>query len=449
MDYQIVAYPALAHAFEGQAPGRRIDMIVMHATAGTRQGDLYTLSGRDRRHLVSTHYYVTKLGEIFQLVQDKDVAWHAGISYWQGESNLNRVSLGVEMENRNNGDDKYPQSQLDAVLWLVRTKVRQYNIPRSRLVRHADVAPGRKTDPRGFPWESFKANVYTDMPDEPPPPPVPRASPEVQLRDALIDHSYRIVNSVYHPDWGLHQFAQQRRIGPPMGPPFGFTAENKVWQAELYGSDAICSPGGNWQDIRQLSQLPDGELKNALRAECYKQLGVQYHADWPMHQYADRNYIGVPLSEAFPLGISDGRQFAVQIFQLDTLFSPAGRWDVVLPLSGLIDAVAPGSPDAELRDMLLHQLYIRIGNRFHPDWELHKYALAQRMGAPLTDQEKLPVDRQDYMVASYARDVLFSPAGDWKLIQKLSDLIGQTGGTRVGQMGGPLSPYDPQMGGEM
>ena len=97
MDFPITAYPAMAYAFESMPPGRRIDMIVLHATAGTRVGDLYTLSGRDRRHLVSCHYYITKLGEIFQMVQDKDIAWHAGVSYWQGEAMCKKFSLGVEL----------------------------------------------------------------------------------------------------------------------------------------------------------------------------------------------------------------------------------------------------------------------------------------------------------------------------------------------------------------
>ncbi len=423
MDYAITPYPAMAHSFEALQPGRRIDMIVLHATCGDRLGDLYTLSGRDRRHLASSHYYITKLGEIYQLVQDKDIAWHAGISYWQGESGCNKFSLGIELENRNDGKDKYPQTQLDAALWLVQTKVRQYRIPRSRLVRHADVSPNRKTDPIGFPWESFKASVYQGMPEEPPPPPVAMPPLEIQLRDALLDHSYERVNHVFNPDSPLHRFALQHRLGPPIASPFRFTAENKVWQAELYGTDAICSASGNWNEIWRLSQLQESELKTVLRAEAYKQLGVQYHADWPMHQYADRNDLGIPLSESVPISTSDGRSFMVQIFQLETLFSPAGKWDTILPLSGLIDAPQLEDADAELRNLLLNQQYIRIGNRYHPDWELHKAAMEQKLGAPLSDQVHLNAAGQDYMVASYARDVLFAPTGDWKLLRRLSELL--------------------------
>lgn len=164
----IIWYPAQPGSYTVPASPRRIDMIVMHSTGGVKSGDLWTLSGRDRRHLVSVHYYVTKLGEIYHLVHDKDIAWHAGVSAWEGESDCNRFSIGIELENLNTGSDPYPQAQIDAVLWLVTMKVQQYRIPQARLVRHAQIAipPGRKLDPVNFPWDRFVADVY--------PPPWPR-----------------------------------------------------------------------------------------------------------------------------------------------------------------------------------------------------------------------------------------------------------------------------------
>lgn len=141
---------------------RRIDMIVVHATAGVKAGDLYTLSGRDPRHRVSTHYYVTKLGDVYQLVQDKDIAWHAGISFWQGETDCNQFSIGIEIENLNDGLDHYPLVQLRAVEHLVQAKVMQYHIRKSRVVQHRQIAlpAGRKSDPRAYPWDQLMAAVY-------------------------------------------------------------------------------------------------------------------------------------------------------------------------------------------------------------------------------------------------------------------------------------------------
>jgi N-acetyl-anhydromuramyl-L-alanine amidase AmpD len=161
MTHTIIHYPALP-SVSTVIPNRRIDLVVMHATAGVKGGDLWTLTGRDKRHRVSCHAYIDKQGGIYELVDDQHMAWHAGVSAWAGESDVNRFSLGYELENLNTGKDPYPQAQLDAVVWYVRGKVQQYKIPRSRLIRHADCAlpPGRKSDPRGFPWTWFVDAVY-------------------------------------------------------------------------------------------------------------------------------------------------------------------------------------------------------------------------------------------------------------------------------------------------
>jgi len=397
----------------------------MHATGGVKAGDLWTLSGRDRRHLVSCHYYITKLGEIYQLVQDKDIAWHAGISHWQGDNDCNRFSIGVEMENLNDGRDVYPQAQIDATLWLVRNKVQQYKIPQSRLVRHAQIAlpPGRKSDPRGFPWESFVGSVYTNIPAGPPPPPTTPPSTETILRTALLDSAYRRVRHGYHPDWALHQFALKERLGSPLLPMFRFKAEGRDWVGEIYGVDAVCSPVGNWSDIRRLSQLGDGELKKAFRSETYRLLGATYHPDWAFHQYADRNPIGVPLSESFRISLNSGEVYSAQIFSLDTLFSPYGQWNVIFPLSNLLDAPTLEPRDAELRDTLLDRQFQRIGGRYRSDWAMHQAAIKLGVGAPITNQERIEMGIQDYVAQSFARDVLYSPVGDWGIVKQLSSLL--------------------------
>lgn len=424
MDYNIIQYPALASAYSAQQ-SRRIDMIVMHATGGVKAGDLWTLSGRDRRHLVSIHYYITKLGEIYQLVQDKDIAWHAGVSTWQGENDVNRFSIGIELENLNNGRDQYPTAQIEAAVWLVRKKVQQYKIPRSRMVRHAQVAlpPGRKTDPRNFPWDSFVARVYTDIQPGPPPPPTPPPSKELVLRTTLLDAAYKRARNAYHPDWVLHQYAIKNHLGSPLIPMFRFRAEGREWAGEVYGVDAVASPVGAWQDIRRLSQLPEGELKTAFRNITYQMLGATYHADWAFHQYANTNPIGVPLSESVTIKLSSGEVYSMQIFSLETLFSPYGQWTTIYPLSNLLDAPQLEPRDAELRDTLLNRQYERIGTRYHPDWATNQTANKLGLGAPLSNQETVSANQRDYVTQSFARDVVYSPVGDWNTVKLLSELL--------------------------
>jgi hypothetical protein len=151
-----------------QKGGNRCRAIVLHATAGRYPGDYDWLrQGGSSSAPVSIHYYIRKNGDISRMVDDKDIAWHAGRSTWvvdgqQIDMNigLNPYSLGIELENWNNGRDLYPPEQYASVVWLVNTLITSYDIPQSQLVRHLDIAPGRKTDPAGFPWELFVLDVY-------------------------------------------------------------------------------------------------------------------------------------------------------------------------------------------------------------------------------------------------------------------------------------------------
>lgn len=146
-----------------------IRCVVLHSTAGSAPSDANWLhNGGNPFNPVSCHYYIDKAGAITQFVRDTDTAWHAGQSSWTIDgvrrSGLNAWSVGIELSNRNNLTDPYPQAQVDAAVALTRYLVATYEIPREQLVRHLDISPGRKTDPAGFPWQLFTDAVYTDRP---------------------------------------------------------------------------------------------------------------------------------------------------------------------------------------------------------------------------------------------------------------------------------------------
>lgn len=141
-------------------------MLVWHATAGRERSDIPTLLGLTSRR-VSAHYYITKDGRVFQFVPDNLAAWHAGVSSWLGHSSgwIQDNSIGIEMENLNNGADPYPQAQYDAAVVLAKSLVTRYHIDQSLFVRHLDIAPVRKHDPAGFPWSTFVRDVYGNLPE--------------------------------------------------------------------------------------------------------------------------------------------------------------------------------------------------------------------------------------------------------------------------------------------
>jgi N-acetylmuramoyl-L-alanine amidase len=104
---------------------------------------------------VSCHYFVWEDGRIWQLVAEDFRAWHAGKSFWAGETDLNSRSIGVEIVNpgHEGGRPPYPETQIAAVIALCRDICARKKIPAARVLAHSDIAPARKTDPgESFPW---------------------------------------------------------------------------------------------------------------------------------------------------------------------------------------------------------------------------------------------------------------------------------------------------------
>lgn len=101
---------------------------------------------------VSAHYVIDKDGTIYQCVADELRAWHAGISYWRGQHNLNDTSLGIELVN--DGQEPYPTLQLQALLALLQFLLKKHpSIKPQAILGHSDIAPNRKVDPGAhFPW---------------------------------------------------------------------------------------------------------------------------------------------------------------------------------------------------------------------------------------------------------------------------------------------------------
>src|SRR3984893_17674135 len=126
----------------------RIDMLVIHYTGmTTAEAALDRLCDPDAR--VSAHYVVEENGVIWRLVPENRRAFHAGVSCWEGESDLNDVSLGIEIANPGHewGSRPFPEAQMASVEHLCRDLIARYSIPPHRVVGHSDIAPERKNDP--------------------------------------------------------------------------------------------------------------------------------------------------------------------------------------------------------------------------------------------------------------------------------------------------------------
>jgi N-acetylmuramoyl-L-alanine amidase len=136
-----------------KAPARP-NLIILHYTGmKTAEGALKRLTAREAE--VSSHYLVLEDGTILQLVPERRRAWHAGVSSWHGETDINSRSIGIEIVNPGHefGYPPFPRRQIDAVIALCRDIMHRQRIPPDGVLAHSDIAPSRKQDPgEKFPW---------------------------------------------------------------------------------------------------------------------------------------------------------------------------------------------------------------------------------------------------------------------------------------------------------
>ncbi|WP_113339067.1 N-acetylmuramoyl-L-alanine amidase [Rhizobium cremeum] len=139
--------------------GVRPDMIILHYTGmPSEEGALAWLCSPESQ--VSSHYFVHEDGRVVQLVPEERRAWHAGKSFWAGETDINSRSIGIEIANAGHpeGLPPFPDKQIEAVIELCRDCGRRLDIRPERVLGHSDVAPVRKVDPgENFPWGRLHA----------------------------------------------------------------------------------------------------------------------------------------------------------------------------------------------------------------------------------------------------------------------------------------------------
>ena len=416
---------------------KRIRMVVIHATAGRAPGDYNWLrNGGNEQRPVSIHYYISKVGVVSQLVKDADIAWHCGQSQWQVDgkrvTNCNSVAVGIELENHNDGRDLYSQPQYDALLGLTQQLVRTYKVPRSQLVRHLDIAPGRKSDPAGFPWERFVAAVYADQAAETLP-------PTVQVRDLLLDLAYRAARGGMPARWSLRREAELQAAGMPIYVisrperdklPQGESQDDQIRPVtiagnplvlEAYARDLFYAPPDNLEAVSRLSTTPTGPLRDALLEALFRTADPQqgFKPTWAFHIFylANMSALGVPISanQRLKATTSDGQAYACQHFALDTLCSPADRWGQIFRLSELVAAQPTGdaatlssSIRGELAQILRNDLYQQRTSHAYSDQGLFcQYAHAQHLGAPIGPPDYELTATERLVMMPFALDTIY------------------------------------------
>lgn len=105
---------------------------------------------------VSSHFLISRRGEVFQFVSTQAMAWHAGLSSFFGREKCNDFSIGVELE----GDGQHPFEEIQYEALAKLSSQLRDAYPNLQFAGHSDIAPGRKADPGlQFDWQKFQTKA--------------------------------------------------------------------------------------------------------------------------------------------------------------------------------------------------------------------------------------------------------------------------------------------------
>ncbi len=134
-------------------------MLIMHTTCmADTQSALDRLC--DPASKVSAHYVIDEVGQVYHLVDERERAWHAGVAFWDGVTDVNGCSIGIEIAHpgpdENGEGPEFSSNQWQALINLSQDIIGRHPIPAHRVLAHSDVAPSRKTDPGPlFDWQGL------------------------------------------------------------------------------------------------------------------------------------------------------------------------------------------------------------------------------------------------------------------------------------------------------
>ncbi len=158
----------------------RIKYIVIHYFGGLATAENLAKYWARTYAGASAHYAVGHSGEIFQIVEDDDVAWHCGAKSYKHAECRNTNSIGIEMavkkksaatQNATDKDWYFTDETVAATIELTRMLMKKYNIPADRVIRHYDVTGKICPNPYVYnlfeaTWQKFKAALTTQEEDQ-------------------------------------------------------------------------------------------------------------------------------------------------------------------------------------------------------------------------------------------------------------------------------------------
>lgn len=139
-----------------KASDRKIDTLIVHSSYDAIGSDPYSVSGviaEYKSYGVSPHYLIDRQGNVYRLVEDKNIAYHAGESKMpDGRTGVNAFSVGVEiLTTKSDSPTKAQYESLNGLIAYLKDKY-----PIKNILGHSQIAPDRKDDPWNFSWSKVK-----------------------------------------------------------------------------------------------------------------------------------------------------------------------------------------------------------------------------------------------------------------------------------------------------
>ena len=132
-----------------------IRFLILHYT-GMQSARVSLNRLKNPKSKVSCHYFIERNGKVCRMVEDDKTAWHAGKSKWKHFNNLNKYSIGIEIQNKGHyiNYQNFTKKQIFALIQLIKKLQKKYKIKKENVLGHSDIAPLRKLDPgEKFPWK--------------------------------------------------------------------------------------------------------------------------------------------------------------------------------------------------------------------------------------------------------------------------------------------------------
>ena len=216
-----------------------VTYLVMHDTEGSLSATLSWFANPASE--VSAHDVIAIDGTVYRCVTYDRAAWQAGGASSQLNPGANLKSVGVELVYpAAPANPPWPQAQLDAAVKHCRRIVQAFAIARDHVVRHADIDPTRRRDPRNFPWQWFLDSIYGE-------------AHVATVQETIRQSAWAQAGLSYNPGAAFSSYARAHNLGEPSGPETDTVIGGRTYRWQRYALGIVYAEVGHWDQISSLS----------------------------------------------------------------------------------------------------------------------------------------------------------------------------------------------------